>query len=84
MGGPHFPMLLGDFLTRRLAAGQQAGTVAAGLDPRTEVATLLALANGLTAGVLGGRRDAVDARRILDAQLARVFGRPRPGGRIEV
>ena len=75
VAGPHFPNPLEDFLVTRLVAAREAGTVPPGSDPRTEVATLLALANGLTASVLRGQRDAEDARRILDAQLDRVFGR---------
>jgi hypothetical protein len=50
-----------------------ASTFPAGLDPRTEVAALLALANGLTAGVLAGQRGAEDAAAILHARLDRLF-----------
>jgi AcrR family transcriptional regulator len=75
--GLSYPNALEDFLVARMAGAQGAGEFPAGLDPRTEVAALLALANGLTAGVLAGQRSAGDAGAILHAQLDRLFGADR-------
>ncbi|WP_138735380.1 hypothetical protein [Modestobacter excelsi] len=50
-----------------------AGEVRADLDARTEVVLLLALANGLTASVLGRERTTDDALRVLRHQLDRVL-----------
>ncbi|MBN6055731.1 TetR family transcriptional regulator, partial [Nonomuraea sp. RK-328] len=50
------PNALEDFLTTRLTTAQQAGDFVSDRDPRTEVALLLALANGLTASILGRHR----------------------------
>lgn len=72
------PNALEDFLTTRLTAAQEAGDVDPDRDPRTEVATLLALTNGLTSSVLGGQRTAEDGRAILSYALDRIF-RCRPG-----
>ncbi|MFI7055940.1 hypothetical protein ACWDOR_20915 [Streptosporangium canum] len=58
----------------RLTTAQQAGDLAADRDPRTEVATLLALANGLTAGVLGRQRSHGAATAIIGYHLDRLFG----------
>jgi AcrR family transcriptional regulator len=74
--GVHFPDALEDWLTSRLAAAQAEGGVPAAGDPRTEVAALLALANGLTAGVLGRQRTAETAAGILRHALDRVFADP--------
>lgn len=71
--GVQYPNALEDWLTARMAAGQEVGEFPAGLDPRTEVAALLALANGLTSGVLAGQRSAEAAAGILAAQLDRLF-----------
>ncbi len=68
------PDALEDFLTTRLATAQQAGVLASDRDPRTEVATLLALANGLTASVLGRQRGYEAAIAITDYHLDRLFG----------
>ncbi|MEV7011855.1 TetR/AcrR family transcriptional regulator [Streptosporangium sp. NPDC051022] len=75
------PDALEDFLTTRLTTAQQAGDLASDRDPRTEVAALLALANGLTASVLGRQRSHEAAIAIIDYQLDRFFGpaaTPRP------
>jgi AcrR family transcriptional regulator len=76
--GVVYPNALEDFLTTRLAAAQQAGDIAAGRDPRTEVAVLLALANGLTSSVLGGQRTPEAAAAILGYVLDGIFGRAVP------
>ncbi|MCT9930370.1 TetR/AcrR family transcriptional regulator [Planotetraspora sp. A-T 1434] len=68
------PDALEDFLTTRLTTAQQAGDLASDRDPRTEVATLLALANGLTASVLGRQRSHAAATAIIDYHLDRLFG----------
>ncbi|PRX43096.1 TetR family transcriptional regulator [Nonomuraea fuscirosea] len=68
------PDALEDFLTIRLTTAQQAGDLASDRDPRTEVATLLALANGLTASVLGRQRSHEAATAIIDNHLDRLFG----------
>ncbi|MFD8533929.1 TetR/AcrR family transcriptional regulator [Streptosporangium canum] len=75
------PDALEDFLTTRFTTAQQAGDLAPDRDPRTEVATLLALANGLTASVLGRQRSHEAATAIIDYHLDRLFGptaTPRP------
>jgi AcrR family transcriptional regulator len=72
-GGAHFPNALEDHLTARLAAAQQDGVLPAGQDPRTEVAALLALANGLTSSVLGRQRTPEAAAGVLRYALDRVF-----------
>jgi AcrR family transcriptional regulator len=74
--GVHFPNALEDFLTARLTAAQQDGAVSAAGDPRTEVAALLALANGLTSSVLGRQRTAEAAAAVLRYALDRVFAGP--------
>ncbi|MGY1858002.1 TetR/AcrR family transcriptional regulator [Modestobacter sp. SYSU DS0290] len=73
-GGTDHPDALETFLSTRLTQAQEAGTAPRDLDARTEVVLLLALVNGLTSSVLGGQRSAVDAQRVLDHQLDRVFG----------
>lgn len=72
--GLTLPNALEDFLTARLAAARQAGDVASDRDPRTEAAALLALANGLTAGVLARQRSPEAAMAIIDYHLDRLFG----------
>jgi hypothetical protein len=62
-----------------MASAQASGEFPADLDARTEVAALLALANGLTAGVLAGQRTAEEATAILHAQLDRLFGTQQAG-----
>jgi AcrR family transcriptional regulator len=74
VNGVAHPKALEDFLTGMLARAQEAGEIAADRDPRTEVAGLLAMANGLTSGVLGTQRSAGDAERILRYHLDRLFG----------
>ncbi|MBB5085224.1 TetR/AcrR family transcriptional regulator [Nonomuraea endophytica] len=71
--GLTLPNALENFLTVRLTAAQQAGDVAPDRDPRTEVAALLALANGLTSSVLSGQRSHEAATEIIDYQLDRLF-----------
>jgi hypothetical protein len=44
--------------------------------PRTEVAALLALTNGLTSSVLGRQRTADEAAAVLRYALDRVFAGP--------
>jgi AcrR family transcriptional regulator len=73
-GATDYPHALENFLTGRLAAAQELGEVAADRDPRTEVASLLALTNGLTDSVLGGQRSAEAAAGILRYRLDRLFG----------
>jgi hypothetical protein len=75
--GVTHPNALEDFLTARLAAAQRAGEVDEDRDPRTDVAALLALTNGLTSSVLGQQRTHEEASAILGYQLDHVFGRPR-------
>jgi AcrR family transcriptional regulator len=75
-GGVHYPDALEDWLTARLTAAQQDGTAPAALDARTEVAALLALANGLTSSVLGRQRSPEAAADVLRYTLDRVFGGP--------
>ena len=69
------PNALEGFLTTRLAAAQHAGEIDAVRDPRTEVATLLALTNGLTSSILGGQRTPPAAAAILRYTLNRLFRR---------
>jgi AcrR family transcriptional regulator len=73
--GVAHPNALEDFLTSRLAAAQHAGEIDPARDPRTEVAALLALANGLTSSVLGRQRTPADAAAILRYQMDHLFGR---------
>lgn len=75
--GVTHPNALEDFLTARLAAAQHAGQIDADRDPRTDVAAILALTNGLTSSILGGQRTPQEATTILRYQLDLVFGRPR-------
>lgn len=72
--GVTLPNALEDFLTVRLTAAQRAGDVAPDRDPRTEVASLLALANGLTSSVLAGQRGYEAAIEIVGYRLDRLFG----------
>ena len=68
-------------MTAVVVRAQQHGEVAAGRDPRAEVAALLALTNGLSDSVVGGQRDAAAALAILGYQLDRLFGVSRAGPR---
>ncbi|MEV5558426.1 TetR family transcriptional regulator C-terminal domain-containing protein [Nonomuraea wenchangensis] len=77
--GLTLPNALENFLTVRLTAAQQAGDIASDRDPRTEVAGLLALANGLTSSVLSGQRSHEAATEIIDYYLDRLFGRDHRG-----
>ncbi|WP_206061499.1 hypothetical protein [Nonomuraea basaltis] len=72
--GLTLPNALETFLTVRLTAAQQAGDIAPDRDPRTEVASLLALANGLTSSVLSRQRSHEAATKIIDYRLDRLFG----------
>ncbi|MFF3442597.1 TetR/AcrR family transcriptional regulator [Streptosporangium sp. NPDC002721] len=72
--GLTLPNALENFLTVRLTAAQQAGDIAPDRDPRTEVASLLALANGLTSSVLSQQRSHEAATKIIDYHLDRLFG----------
>ena len=54
-------------------AAEVAGEVDADRDPRTEVATLLALTNGLTSSILGRQRSPGAAAAILRYTLDRLF-----------
>jgi len=74
VGGQDHPTALEDWLTARLGRAQAEGEAPPGLDARTEVVLLLALANGLTSSVLGRQRTAEDALRVLRHQLDRVLG----------
>lgn len=71
--GVTHPNALEDFLTTRLAAAQQTGEVDAAREPRTDVAALLALANGLTSSILGGQRTHDEANAILRYALDHLF-----------
>ncbi|RBY82857.1 TetR family transcriptional regulator [Geodermatophilus sp. TF02-6] len=73
-GGRDHPAALEGWLTARLQRAQAEGDAPQDLDARTEVVLLLALVNGLTAGVLGRQRGADDALRVLRHQLDRVLG----------
>jgi AcrR family transcriptional regulator len=64
---------LENWLTGVAARAQQAGDIAPGRDPRTEVVRLLAMANGLTSSVLGGRRSVADAAAVVGYALDRLF-----------
>ena len=74
-GATNHPDALEDWLTTVLARARDAGDVDPGQDPRTEVAALLALTNGLSDSVVGGQRDADAALAILGYQLDRLFDR---------
>lgn len=67
------PNALEDWLTGVVARAQQAGEIAADRDPRTEVAGLLAMANGLTSSVLGTQRSAEQAAAVLRYHLDHLF-----------
>lgn len=71
--GATYPDKLESLLAKQIAAAQQAGEVAADVDPALTAAALLALTNGLGSSVLGGQRDGAAARRILEDQLGRLF-----------
>jgi BetI-type transcriptional repressor, C-terminal len=73
-GAVNYPNALEDFLTARLTAAQQAGEVDAGRAPRTEVAALLALTNGLTSSILGRQRTPEAAAAVLEYALDGLFG----------
>lgn len=68
------PDALERWLTGVLVRGQETGEVPAGVDPRIETVSLLALANGLTSSVLGGQRDVADAVAVVRYRLDRLFG----------
>jgi AcrR family transcriptional regulator len=68
--GLTLPDALENFLTVRLTAAQRAGEIAPDRDPRTEVAGLLALANGLTSSVLSRQRGYEAAAKIIDYLFA--------------
>ncbi|KAA9376804.1 TetR family transcriptional regulator C-terminal domain-containing protein [Microbispora amethystogenes] len=72
--GLTLPNALEDFLTTRLTTAQQAGDITPDRDPRTEVAALLALANGLTSSVLSRQRSHEAAAAIVGYHLDRLFG----------
>ncbi|MEV5496947.1 TetR family transcriptional regulator C-terminal domain-containing protein [Nonomuraea fuscirosea] len=76
--GLTLPDALENFLTTRLTDAQRAGQIAPDRDPRTEIAALLALANGLTSSVLSGQRDHRAAMDIVGYQLDRLFGPATP------
>lgn len=73
-GGMAYPDALEDFLTTKLTAAQQAGDIDAARRPRTEVAALLALANGLTSSILAGQRTHEAAAAVLEYALDSLFG----------
>lgn len=77
-GATNHPDALENWLTTVLARAQDTGDIGPDRDPRTEVAALLALTNGLSDSVVGGQRDAGAALAILGYQLDRVFGRATP------
>jgi AcrR family transcriptional regulator len=67
------PNALERSLVATLAEAREAGEIAPGLDLRAEVVGLLAMANGLTSGVLGTQRDIADAEAVLRYHLDRLF-----------
>jgi AcrR family transcriptional regulator len=71
--GATYPDKLELLLARQITAAQEAGEVAADVDPALTAAALLALTNGLGSSVLGGQRDGAAALRILEDQLGRLF-----------
>ncbi|GAA4605480.1 AcrR family transcriptional regulator [Actinoplanes octamycinicus] len=71
--GTTYPDRLESLLATQITAAQQAGEVAADVDPALAAAALLALTNGLGSSVLGGQRDGAAALRILEDQLGRLF-----------
>jgi AcrR family transcriptional regulator len=79
-GATNHPDALEDWLTSVLVRARDAGEMSPDRDPRTEVAGLLALTNGLSDSVAGGQRGADAALAILDYQLDRLFDRPTPAG----
>nr|WP_201784438.1 TetR family transcriptional regulator C-terminal domain-containing protein [Nonomuraea pusilla] len=68
------------FVTDRLRAAQAAGEIAAGLDPESEAAGLLAMAAGLGTSVLLGQRSAGEAVRVLRYHLGRMAPSEGAGG----
>lgn len=58
-----------------VAAGQDAGELAAGLDPAREADLLLALVSGLGDALLLGHRTPEEAAALLDLHLSRLAGR---------
>jgi AcrR family transcriptional regulator len=68
-----YPERLERFLADQLSRAQRNGDVPPDDDPRLAAAALLALANGLAAGVLGGQRDGEAARAVLVYHLDRIF-----------
>jgi AcrR family transcriptional regulator len=78
-GGMANPQALEDFLTAKLTA-QQAGIVDADRVPRTEVAALLARANGLTSGILAGQRNHQAAGAVLEYALDALFAHRTTAG----
>jgi AcrR family transcriptional regulator len=71
--GATYPDKLESLLATHIVAAQEAGEVAADVDPALTAAALLALTNGLGSSVLGGQRDGAAALRILHDQLGRLF-----------
>lgn len=74
--GTAYPTALEDFLAAQLITAQAAGDVDPDRDPRTEAVSLLALTNGLTAGILGGQHTPEAAIHTLTYQLDRLFQPP--------
>ncbi|SFT91014.1 transcriptional regulator, TetR family [Geodermatophilus amargosae] len=72
--GRYAPDALERWLTGVLATAVETGDVPAGVDPRIEVVSLLALTNGLVSSVLGRQRDVDDALRVVRYRLDRLFG----------
>ncbi|NEM07468.1 TetR/AcrR family transcriptional regulator [Geodermatophilus normandii] len=71
--GRYAPDALERWLTGVLAKAVETGDVPAGVDPRIEVVSLLALTNGLVSSVLGRQRDVDDALRVVRYRLDRLF-----------
>jgi hypothetical protein len=71
--GRYAPDALERWLTGVLAKAVEAGDVPAGVDPRIEVVSLLALTNGLVSSVLGRQRDVDDALHVVRYRLDRLF-----------
>jgi AcrR family transcriptional regulator len=77
-GATNYPEALEGYLAGVVARGQETGDVAAERSPVMEAATLLALTNGLTDGVVAGQRSAEEALALLAYRLDRLFS---SGGR---
>jgi AcrR family transcriptional regulator len=67
-----------DVIAAQLSAAQEAGRMPAGLDPRAEAASLLAISAGLGISVLLDQRSNDDALAVIRYQLDRLLPDPPP------